>query len=67
MLVSGAFALSPRKWLINISLMLYFKSLDVFHRAEEKVVNNSSALHCPAERLKHGAWLLLTFSEGECR
>ena len=45
-LVSGSFKLSPCKWLINISLKLYFKTKGVFHKAEENPVNNFSDRFC---------------------
>ena len=44
MLVSAHVQLTPCKWLINISLKLYFKSQVLFHKAEENPVNKSFPL-----------------------
>jgi hypothetical protein len=43
-LVSAHVQLTPCKWLINISLKLYFKNSGLFHKAEENPVNNSFPL-----------------------
>jgi hypothetical protein len=46
-LVSVHVPVNPSKWLINIILKLYFKSVGVFHKAEEKPVGNFPAWNFP--------------------